>query len=290
MAANVCNFTQPIFDPKMVTMKILLSSALLATTLLTGCSALYKTGQTPDDLYYAEGKPTVSRATAENEERYQEYVSTMDDRYLRMKVSNRNRWSNLDDFGYWNDARFNFMPMTYTGFNSWNNGWGGHWGWGMNNFNPGWNMGWNSGWGWNPSLSLGWGWGGMNGWNMGWNNPLFCLVSYSAPKAIIPTFTSGSNLSAFRNNLYNNSNFPTNGGNKNSYYTPGKAGDNNNFGNLMRRVLTTPSSANGNTSSYDRGARTFSNSSAPLNSNAGGSSGGFSSRGSSAGSGRGGRN
>jgi len=94
--------------------------------------------------------------TAENEE-YQDYQNYQDDRYLRLKVANRNRWSSIDDWGYWNDPRFNnaFYP-SYMGWNSWYTGYyGASW---YHPFGPSYTMGWG---GYNPYSSFG-------GYGMGW--------------------------------------------------------------------------------------------------------------------------
>lgn len=95
-------------------------------------------------------------AVADNEE-YQDYQNYQDDRYLRLKVANRNRWSSIDDFGYWNDPRFNnaFYP-SYAGWNSWYTGYyGASW---YNPFGPIYSMGWG---GYNPYMS-------SFGYGMGW--------------------------------------------------------------------------------------------------------------------------
>ena len=94
--------------------------------------------------------------SAENEE-YQDYQNYQDDRYLRLKVANRNRWSSIDDFGYWNDPRFNnaFYP-SYSGWNSWYTGYyGASW---YNPFGSIYSMGWG---GYNPYMS-------SFGYGMGW--------------------------------------------------------------------------------------------------------------------------
>lgn len=268
-------------------MQKVLFVSLIAASLLTGCSAVYQSGQTPDDLYFSPGKElSDSEVKKQNDdaERYQQNVSTIDDRYLRMKVTNRNQWSNLDDFSYWNDMRFNFAP-----YNSFNNYYGSSLHPNLNNpWSIGWNTGWNYGIGinpWNTWGSGGWG-GGWGGSQIGWNNPMYTLICYSNPKAITPTYTSGTNLNAYRNRTYNNNN---SGSKLSEWATPGTSGKS--FGSLVRSVISTPSNGNGSTS-YDRPARTFQSngtSSSSPSSSAGGSSGGFNSAGSSAGSGRAGR-
>jgi hypothetical protein len=251
-------------------MQKVLFVSLIAASLLTGCSAVYQSGQTPDDLYYSPGREISNaevRKQNNDEERYQQQVSTIDDRYLRMKVSNRNQWSSLDDYSYWNDMRFNFRPSySYNGFNNYY----GH---------PYLNNPWN-----------GWGYGGWGGSQIGWNNPLYTVLIYTNPKVVAPTYTSGANLAGYRNKTYNN----YNSGNKFSEYaSPGNSNGSKSFGSLVRSVISSPSNGNGS-SSYDRPARSFQSSgtgtgSSSTSSSAGGSSGGFGSSGSSASSGRAGR-
>ncbi len=246
-------------------MQKVLFVSLIAASLLTGCSSAYKTGQTPDDLYFSPGKEmSASEVRKQNndEERYQQNVSTIDDRYLRMKVTNRNQWSAIDDYSYWNDMRYNFRPSyTYNGFNNF---------YGHPNFNNPWN---------------GWGYGGWGGSSIGWTNPLYTVLVYTNPKVVAPTFTSGTNLNAYRNRSYNNYN---SGSKFNEWATPSNSGKS--FGSLVRSVISSPS--NGSSSSYDRPARSFQSngtSTPSTSSSAGGSSGGFNSTGSSASSGRAGR-
>jgi hypothetical protein len=246
--------------------------------LLSSCSTAYRAGQTPDDVYYspgstAGGEEKVKKQRSRDDQEYQEYISSQDDAYLRRKVTNRNRWSTIDDFSYWNDCRYNFFPSTFNYFNPYFSCFT------CNTFNP-----------FNGGNFFGGGFGGGFGFapSFGWNNPYYTLVYYGTPN-----FKGGggsvstNNLAAARNKSINNNN--------NNYYSLPKVGTTNNssrtpsFGNLMKTVFT-PSGE-----SYDRAARSFSSNSSggsmpATSSSAGGNSGGFGSVGSSAGGGRGGRN
>lgn len=259
--ANVCNFT--ITSSKTLAMKTNLLPLLLAASLLSSC-ATYQSGQTPDDVYYSPGREAIARNDREDYE--ESYVK--DDNYLRRRVSNRYRWGSIDDFGYWNDPRFDVRFSTW---NTWNT------------------IGWNT-WGWNSwnRPSFGWGLGGN-----GWGSPLILVNNYKNPSG---GTNNGSNATAYRNRNYNNDNYlirdvktgiSTTGNNQNA-----------GFGNMVRRVFST-SGTNGSssTNSWDRSARTFSSgtsSSFPsggLSSSAGGTSGGTtnSTATSSSAGGRGGR-
>ena len=92
---------------------------LLAITAaaLSSCTTAYKTGQTPDDVYFSPTRPQDEYVRVEEKEepRYDEY--NYDDRYLRMKVHNRSRWSDLDDIYFYNPR------YSYTSYNNWNNPW-----------------------------------------------------------------------------------------------------------------------------------------------------------------------
>ena len=103
------------------------SILLLAVSVaaLSSCTTSYKTGQTPDDVYYSPARPQQDNeevfSERQDDRRYRnEYY---DDRYLRMKVHNRTRWSDLDDW-YNNDRYslgFNYSYGSYNNpYNSWN--------------------------------------------------------------------------------------------------------------------------------------------------------------------------
>ena len=278
-------------------------------------------------------------ATADNEE-YQDYQNYQDDRYLRLKVANRNRWSSIDDWGYWNDPRFNnaFYP-SYIGWNSWYTGYyGASWyypfgpsytmGWG--GYNPyssfgGYGMGWgfnDFGFGYDPFGYGGFGYGGFGyggygfgygGWNpyfVGLRNPyrphhhggnFYPGGNLQQPIATRSMQNSAVGLGAYRNNRgFNNSNNVSNNNNNINLRNTVNPTANNNFGSLVKRVVTNNANVNNSNNGnggngYDRPARYFSNNnsgnsqsrsnySAPAqstnsfnNSNSGGRSGGFSS-------------
>jgi hypothetical protein len=116
---------------------------MASSFFLTSCTSLQQTSTAAtDDLYFTPSKEaeTSTKTTARNnsadaeaaeEAEYQDYQNYQDDRFLRLKVANRNRWSSIDDFGYWNNPRFNM------GFGmGWGGGFGG-WGGGFG-FDPFW--------------------------------------------------------------------------------------------------------------------------------------------------------
>lgn len=243
--------------------------AAIVVGLLTGCSSAYKSTQTPDDVYYspAQGSPE-SAVAAKQQDRYEQYMSSNDDRYLAMKVHNYNLWSPLDDYSYWYDSRYNY----YNQF-----------GWNYSMYSSPW---------YSSSYYFGnYGWGS-------WYNPVYIVACYKNPK-VVSGSTSGSNITAYQNKNYNNSNY--------TYYNPKlsnnqSSSNTNSFGTLIRRTFTPASSYtsnnnsnSSNNSSYSNPVRVFTptnsstSSPATTSSSAGGSSGGYSSSGSSTSSGRGSR-
>lgn len=98
---------------------ILLLAVFVAA--LSSCSTAYKTGQTPDDVYYSPGRQRDEyvRTEKQDDRKYKTDEEYYDDRYLRMKVQNHTQWSDLDDwYNYGN--RYNYR---YYSFNNWNNPW-----------------------------------------------------------------------------------------------------------------------------------------------------------------------
>jgi hypothetical protein len=111
---------------------------LLSSLILLGsCTAAYKSGQTPDDVYYSPARPQTEyvRVDDNDDRRYrdEDYYSYEQDRYLRNKIQNRNRWSYLDDYyrdpyAYRYDRYRSYSPY-YSDYWSYRNYWN-------YNFNP----------------------------------------------------------------------------------------------------------------------------------------------------------
>jgi uncharacterized membrane protein YgcG len=104
-------------------MKLKLILYTLAAVVFTSCSTAYKASQTPDDVYYS---PTNEIADNNKEEkndrrdRYEEYTSA-EDRYLRMKSRNRDRWSTIDDYDYWYSPNYCANNYVSYNYNHWRN-------------------------------------------------------------------------------------------------------------------------------------------------------------------------
>src|SRR6476469_1737955 len=95
-------------------------SILLLAIVFASCTTAYKTGQTPDDVYYSPTRPQDEyvRTNNDDDQKYRgdDYY---DDRSLRMKVHNRTEWSELNDWYYYG----NRYDYSYYNANCWNNPW-----------------------------------------------------------------------------------------------------------------------------------------------------------------------
>lgn len=90
----------------------------------SSCTTAYKTGQTPDDVYFSPSSPGDDYVQTERKDkrnyRSDEYY---DDRYLRMKVSNRYRWNDFNDWYSYEKYGFGYNYLYgsyYNPYNSWN--------------------------------------------------------------------------------------------------------------------------------------------------------------------------
>ena len=233
-----------------------------------------------------------------NSEIRKDYQNYQDDRYLRLKVANRNRWAMIDDYGYWNDPRYNYAYYpSYLGWNSWYTGYyGASW---YNPFGYSMSFGWG---GYSPFMhsyySLGWGFndfgfgyggfggfgyggfgyggfGGYGGWNpyyAGYWNPYGSYYYGGGYGGIYyggigrphnpqtrAMQTSGAGLAAYSNNrVYNNTSNNRVNTTNGNVRYTGNPELNNRFGNLVRRVITNNSNPN-QANSFDRPSRTFNN-------------------------------
>ncbi|HQV07010.1 MAG TPA: hypothetical protein PKW62_09640 [Chitinophagaceae bacterium] len=95
---------------------------IILATVLGSCTTAYQTGQTPDDVYYSPARSADEYVQAQREEpRYSD--DYYEDRYLRMKVRDRYRWSDLDDW-YFNERRYSYYA--YNGYDLLYNPWRPH--------------------------------------------------------------------------------------------------------------------------------------------------------------------
>jgi uncharacterized membrane protein YgcG len=111
---------------------------LLAVTVivLSSCSSAYRTGQTPDDVYFSPAPSADEYVRVESRDnrayRGTDQYYNYEDNYLRMRVQNRYRWSALDDYYLSNPYAYNYYANYYGG---WYSPFNSYWAW-NNYYNP----------------------------------------------------------------------------------------------------------------------------------------------------------
>jgi len=233
-----------------------------AVLLLASCSTAYKTGQTPDDVYYSPERQREEyvRVKKEDDREYRGQLQSeeelREERYLRMKSRYR-RYSTLDDADcycytgsnynrYYDYYRFNNIGFYHNNWrwNTWNT-------WGWNAYNP---------YYYNPYL----------------NNPYYSGVVVGNVRPVYNKPRRG-NLLTYDNN--NSSNVPTANGKPYSN-SPSSANDNyrnsgSNAGGFLRNVFgsgNNNSSSNSGSSSKPSSSSSSSSSSGSSSSSSGSSS------------------
>jgi hypothetical protein len=235
---------------------------VIVVVALSSCTTAYKTGQTPDDVYYSKARPEAEdkkvreddRQTAYNDEYY-------DDRYLRMKVRNRYQWNDLNDW-YSYDRYSNGYNYAFGSYNNPYNSWHYYY---------------------NPYCCC-------QGTYYGYNNPKTSPVR----SVVRPT---NFNLGSYTNTSYNNTNASVNGktvirsGSLRPVYNNSNNSNNNGKGlsNTIRTIFSGNNNNNNSSSgSSSSSSRTYTpsnnNSSSSSSSGSSSSSSGSSSSGSSGGS------
>jgi hypothetical protein len=233
-------------------MKTVLPLFALAV-FFASCSSAYKTGQTPDDVYYSPARPQIerneyARVDKENDRQYRgnrnnqyedDYYTDdyYNDRYLSMRVRNRRVWSDLDF--YYSD------PFAYRYYypNYFSNYWSPFGAWNSNSY---WNYYYNpySSHYYNPYYYNNPYYGGGHYGNVIIVNPTSPV--YSRPRT--------SNLQVYNNARNSGSTRPQGYGNNNNgnapvYSTPAPSRNNNrNAGNELRSIFgnDNSSSSSGN--------------------------------------------
>jgi hypothetical protein len=249
----------------------------IAVVALSSCSSVYKSGQTPDDVYYSPGRPGAAVAKGDEKQKGGEYLETnnrrnynsrndryyddynyRDDQYMRMMItSGRRPYWYYDDFAMMDPWMYN--NWRWNSYITWNSPW----------YSP-----YNSMWYWNSFY-----------------NP-YCHPVYVIPTGGYPGKpgygygniatrpsrpASAFGMSSYLNTSSNSSNRAYK---PSSYYRGGSYNNSNsreyNSGTSRRSLFG--GNSNNNNSSYDRPSRSYSPSS-----NSGSSSCSRSSSGSSGG-------
>lgn len=235
------DFICKTFKPIHMKSRFLLFLATAAA--ISSCSSAYKSGQTPDDVYYspARGAEEYVETRQDDNRRYRNYeVETSEDRWLRMRVRNPYRWNSFDDYD-----------------------WNIHNSWTRNTYSPysyNWNSYWNRYWTWNSFY-----------------NPYCTNIVVVNPKGNAPVYNKVRNFSlgSYTNTNYNNSNNTTNFRSKTNtgVVRPSATGsgynngNSNSVGSSLRRVFSSETGTNSYQPTGSRESRSY------TPSNSGGSSG-----------------
>ncbi len=160
---------------------------------LASCST-FKSGQTPDDVYYSPLKKYTAEEEKKNEKQVTKRSSRVEDDYnyedraLRMRINNQRRWSIFT-----NDNEFDYRYNHNCNCNC-NNDFGIRHNPNYSWYNDGWNIGFRN-----------------NNWNT-WNNNIVYFAparpKYIAPRGGVYSNSSRGN-SVYRNRTINNTNTTT---------------------------------------------------------------------------------
>jgi hypothetical protein len=226
---------------------------VLSAAILGSCTSAYRTGQTPDDVYFSPERQQDKYVAVKNDDNVYKAEDYYDDQYLRMKVHNRTMWSDLDD-PYFYNPRYNY---SYSYYNNWSSPW-------------------------SPYTS----------WNY-YYNPYCSPVVYTPKTVIAYNHPRVFNLNTYNGTQLTNSNYTNPKGNSlnNSYnygsrpvrivgYNPSSNNSSNNnsssgAGNFLRNIFNGSGSSNNNSSSNNSSnSLGRSSSSSGSSGSSGGSSGG----------------
>ncbi len=226
--------------------KILLIA--LSAAAFTSCSTAYKSGQTPDDVYYSPVRVVDESRNDNRREEVRQPETTADDARIRMQIRNR-RWRDFDnDYDY--NYSYNNSPYYYSTCN-------------RNSY----------GYYYNPYY---------------YSRPIYSTkITAAAPVNSTPrtvNLNSYKNYNGAVNKTKGGNG--TNWATPSRQYNNSNSNNGSRVGNIIRQVLTPAPSDNSNNSNSNNNTRTYtpSNNSSNSNSNSGGNSGGSSSGGSSGGS------
>ena len=194
----------------------------LIAAVFSSCTTAYKTGQTPDDVYYSPVRPQDEyvRVEKQDDRQYRGSDDYYEDRFLRMRLQDRYRWSALDDYYFHNTYAYN----AYGNYYNWNSPWNSYWAW--NNF----------------------------------YNPYCGGIPYYPGSVIIKnprTYTPPSRALVFNPSSYNpasgNSSIGSksfsnsyNSNNGSRYNNSNKSSNNNSLGGAVRKIFSNENSGNGN--------------------------------------------
>ena len=237
--------------------------AISVASIMMGCSTAYRSGQTPDDVYFSPvNESRGGYVDVEEERNYRDSDIPLNDRYLRMKAMGGSRWRAFDDdFAYWNNSYWN--NSAYLDFYPSFRGGGFGMGMGMGNsfFGP-------TNFGYNPFFNP------FSPYNYGRPIVVFNNVKYTNPRAngprmynmnnYTPPQNSGSKFGS--NSLRSGGQYINNGGNgtPRGGYNPRGSGNSNS--SPSRTFSNNGSGSGSNNSSNSSSSGSSSSGSAPVRS------------------------
>ena len=249
-----CAMAKITLTSKSSAMKLYLP-IFVSVLLFASCSTAYKTGQTPDDVYFSpeRQRDEYVRVKEKDNRQYQSQSEeeVREDSYLRMKTSYR-RYSNLDDYDCYCYTGSNYNR--YYNYYRYNN------------------FGHNNSWYWN---NYGW-----NNYNPYYYNPYYNKPYYSGYVAgnvqSVYNRPRGGNLSVYDNGNNQNANMPRNNGkpysNGSTTRDDNYRGSGTNAGGFLRNVFGSGSNNSSSSSSTNNSPSTNSSSSSGSSSSSSGSS------------------
>lgn len=227
---------------------------LLAIALFFTSCAAYKSGQTPDDVYYSKPRQVDEyvRIDKKQNQQYQDPQQDRENEYLRLNIYDR-RWSSILDDEYYNSYAYNPYSTYYNSYIGVNSPW---------NYYSYWNYHYN------PYCNY---YGSYYGGHYG--GGVYTGYAISTPVYNKPRTT---NLFVFNTPENNSSNKSYHNSGNSNYYNSNSNSSNNyrnsgtNAGNFLRNVF------NNNNSSSNSGNTSRSSSSSSGSSSSGSSSSGSS--------------
>ena len=265
-----CAMAKVILTSKSSAMKSYLP--LLSLILIfASCSTAYKTGQTPDDVYFSpeRQRDEYVRVKESDDRMYRNDETAREERYLRMKTRDR-RYGLLDD---------DYDCYCYTGGNYYR--YNDYYRYNSGYYRGRWSVNPNIAWGWNPYYEYNPFAYSYNPYmyNPYYKNPYYSgnVSGYGVPVYNKPRTT---NLHAYDNNGNNyNSNLPKSNGrtfnNSNANSDDNYRGSGTNAGGFLRNVFGSGNSSNsGSTQSPSSTSNSSSSSSGSSSSSSSGSGGG----------------
>ena len=94
---------------------------LASVLVFASCTTAYKSGQTPDDVYYSPERPKEYVRTEKKDNRRVDDGEYRDDRYIRMKIRDRRYVGLHDDYYSYNPYYYHYYNSSLYYNSPWNN-------------------------------------------------------------------------------------------------------------------------------------------------------------------------